>query len=494
MIDDRFSNFLTALAGALAVLHLATGPAWGQPATSSATQAASQSQPASQPEVPAYKNLALSFEKRAADLVGRMTLEEKAAQVQIGVAANTRLGMPAWDWWTEAIHGLSRTGPATVFPHAIAMAATWDPPLIQRVASATSDEVRAKFDPAGRRSYGLAVWAPCVNLTRDPRWGRIQECYGEDPYLTARMGVAFCKGLQGDDPKYLKTVATPKHFAMHSQETGRASTSFNGSERVLRDYYLPAFYACFTEGGALSTMSAHSGINKVPCAANHWLLTELLRDEWGFQGAVVTDWNTITYLQNGHNMFPNPDEATAGAIKAGVDVLCDKRSLAPNIVRGVQNKLLPEEVLDRAVLRNLTLRFRLGTFDPPELVPYTRIPSSVVGCKENLALALQSARESIVLLQNNPAPAGYGFERILPLDLRRINTLAVLGPYASVLQFGNYSGQPANPAITPLAGLQAAVGSRVRILTADWDKEKEALQTAQRRVPCAEIIDVQTNP
>jgi len=443
-----------------------------------ATSAVSASPPATPAEIPAYKDLSLPFEKRCADLVDRLTLEEKAAQLQIQIPANARLGIPACDWWVEASHGVSRAGTATVYPHAIALAATWDPALIQRVASATADELRAKYNP-GQRNYGLTPWAPCVNLCRDPRWGRIMECYGEDPHLAARIGVAYCKGLQGDDPKYLKTIATPKHFALHSQETGRFSSSFNASERVLRDYYLPAFHACFTEGGALSTMCAFSGINKVPCTANSWLLNDLLRHEWNFQGAVVTDWTALSQLQHGHNLFPNPNEASAGAINAGVDILCEDHSYASHIVAAVQGKILPEEAVKHAVYRSLYVRFRLGLFDPPEKVPFTRIPPTVIGCKENLALALQSARESIVLLQNNPAPRGFGFERLLPLDLRRINTLAVLGPYASVLQFGNYSGQPANPPITPLGGLQAALGDRIRILTADWEKVEDSVQAAQ---------------
>lgn len=430
-------------------------------------------------EVLPYKDTNLPFTTRVADLVGRMTLEEKAQQMQIKMAANSRLGIPAWDWWNEAIHGIARGGRATMFPQAIGLGATWDPPLLHLVGEAIGDEARAKFDPNGARYRGLTMWAPAINLVRDPRWGRAQETYGEDPCLTTRLAVEFCKGLQGDDPKYLKTVATPKHFALHSQETGRTSTSFEVSETTLRDYYLPAFYACFTEAKATSVMAAHSGINKVPCTANRWLLTDLLRGEWKFEGAVVTDWTAILYLQQGHHLFKTPEESAAGAINAGIDVLSQEPSCEQSVLRAVNTGLLTKEVLDQAVTRNMLLRFRLGIFDPPELVAFARTPASVVGSPAHLNLALQAARESIVLLQNDPALPGYGFERILPLNLRQVRSVALLGPYANVAQLGNYNGDPAAPPITPLAGIRQAFGDRIRIRTANWNDEEQSLKAAQ---------------
>ena len=426
-----------------------------------------------------YKNPALPFATRVADLVGRMTLEEKAQQVQITVPANTRLGIPAWDWWSEAIHGVARAGKATMFPQAIGLGATWDAPLLHRVAEAIADEARAKYLPSGQRSYGLTLWAPTINLVRDPRWGRAQETYGEDPCLTSRLAVEFCKGLQGDDPKYLKTVATPKHFALHSQETGRTTTSFDVSEATLRDYYLPAFYACFTEAKAGSVMAAHSGINKIPCTANRWLLTDLLRGEWKFEGAVVSDWTAIEYLQAGHHFSKTLEEATANSLTAGIDVLCQQKTYEQFVLQAINTGLLTKETLDQAVTRNMLLRFRLGVFDPPELVPFTRIPRDVVGNPAHLALALQAARESMVLLQNDPAPPGYGLERLLPLDLRRIHSVAVLGPYAEMVQLGNYSGVPANPPVSPLAGIRQAFGDRIRINTANWNDEEQSVKAAQ---------------
>ena len=473
------------LAAATAFVRAAPVPA---PATAPAAPVATA--PAN---LPAYKNLSLPFADRAADLTKRLTLEEKAAQIQMYVPANDRLGIPACNWWSEAIHGVARAGKATVFPQAIALAATWNPTLVHKIAEATADEARAKFDPAGSRYHGLMLWCPTVNLARDPRWGRIEETYGEDPFLTSRMGVAFIKGLQGDDPKYLKCVATAKHLAMHSQETGRTSSSFDCSEATLRDYYLPAFNACFTEAHATSTMAAHNGINKVPCTMNSWLLTDLLRGEWHFDGAVVTDWCAVNYLWQSHGAVATRDEAVAAAIKAGVDVLCDPKPLDYSVVSAVESKLLPVADLDRAVTRGLTLRFRLGMFDPPEMVPFNRIPRSVVGSPEHVALALQSARESFVLLRNDPAPPGYGFERILPLDLRRVSTVAMIGLYAARAQFGNYSGEPANPAVPPLDGLEAAVGHRVRIRSAVGESEEDAIAVARTSDVTIVVLGINEN-
>jgi beta-glucosidase len=434
-----------------------------------------------------YKDTSLPFDKRVADLVGRLTLEEKASEVLMAIRSGAespevqRLGIPPVNWWSEAIHGVSRAGSATVFPQAIAMAASWDPELMRKVGDVTATEARAKFMPDGRQYYGLTLWAPTINLARDPRWGRTEESYGEDPYLTGRLAVAFVKGLQGDDPKYLKTVATPKHFAMHSQETQRMSRSFDCPEAVLRDYYLPAFRDSFVEGKATSTMAAFSGINQVPDTANFWLLTSLLRKEWGFEGAVVTDWGGVTQLMQQQKYATTLPQAVTAAINAGVDVICDNNQagIKSAIMQAVNEKSLKLEVLDRAVSRNLLLRFRLGMFDPPAMVAYQRIPSTMVGAKEHQALALQAALESMVLLKNDAAPRGYGFEKLLPLDLRRIDSLAVLGPYANNNLYGAYSGSPANSAPTLTAALRAAVGDRLRINTETSTDRELNIQAAQ---------------
>jgi beta-glucosidase len=395
--------------------------------------------------------------------------------VKAGVAPEVqRLGIPPVNWWTEAIHGVSRAGSATVFPQAMGMAATWDPALMQKVGDVTATEARAKFDPGGAQYRGIILWAPTINMARDPRWGRTEETYGEDPYLTGRLAVGFVKGLQGDDPKYLKTVATPKHFAMHSQETSRMNRSFDCPETVLRDYYLPAFRECFVEGKAASTMAAFSGINQVPDTANFWLLTDLLRREGGFEGAVVTDWGGVTQLLAAQQYVTTMPQAVTAAINAGVDVICDanEQGVKNAIVQAVNEKSLKLEMLDRAVTRNLMLRFRLGMFDPPAMVPFARTPATMVGAKAHQALALQAALESMVLLKNDAAPRGYGMEKLLPLDVRRIDSLAVLGPYANANYYGAYSGVPANPAPTLVGALRAAVGDRITVRTEiSYDRE-----------------------
>jgi beta-glucosidase len=450
---------------------------------------------AAEADLPPYKNPALPFDQRVADLVGRMTLEEKADQLAVQAPANSRLGIPACAWWTEALHGLTRAGAggrgggvvgspdnagvtlgATVFPEAIALAAMWDPPLLRQVAGAIADEARAKYDPVGVRGRGLMLWCPTINMARDPRWGRTQETFGEDPLLASRLAVAYVKGLQGDDPKYLKAVATPKHFAVYNEETARTTRNANVSEKVLREYYLPPFQAAFAEGGAMSTMSAFNAINGVPCTGNAWLLTDVLRQEWGFTGAVVCDSRGVSLMAAaGHRYVDTNEQAVIAAINAGLDIINDQGAgYTPTIVQAVKSGTLKQDVLDRAVGRNLLVRFRVGMFDPPEVVPFARTPMTVVGSEAHADLALRAGRESMVLLKNDPAPRGFGVDRLLPLDLRRIDSIAVVGPYADVRQFGSYAGVPVRPSPTPLSALRAAVGDRVDVRAAGGDAEEAA--------------------
>ncbi len=436
--------------------------------------------------VPDYKNLDLPFEKRAADLLSRMTFAEKASQIPMLSPAIPRLGIPPCHWWSEAAHGVARAQRATVYPDPIMMAASWDVPLLQKVAIATADEARAKFVP-GQRYYGIILWSPTINMARDPRWGRVEETYGEDPCLTSKLGVAFCKGVQGDDPKYLKTIATPKHFALHSQETGRTSLSFNASERVLREYYLPAFEACFHEGGAMSTMAAHNGINNVPAAVNSWLLNDLLRGEWGFQGAVVTDYREVEYLINSHRVANSTTDAVAQALNAGVDILSDDDGVSQAVMDAVGTGKLKLAVLDRAVLRGLIIKMRLGLMDPPDKVPFVKNPA-VIGSKEHLDLALQMAREGTVLLQNDALPKGYGLGRLLPLDLRRITSLALLGQYKDITQLGTYiagtavgygsTNYSAGPVVTPSKAIAALLGDRIIVREALYSDVEGSAQAA----------------
>lgn len=400
-----------------------------------------------------------SLEERVDELISQMTLEEKISQMVFDAAAIERLGIPHYNWWNECLHGVARAGLATVFPQAIGLAATWDPDLLLRVATAISDEARAKHHQAVRQGIrdiyaGLTFWSPTINIFRDPRWGRGQETYGEDPYLMARMGVAFVKGLQGDDPRYLKLVATPKHFAVHSgPEPKRHQFDARVSERDLRETYLFAFEACVKEAKAFSVMGAYNRVNGEPCCASPTLLERILRREWGFEGYVVSDCGAIHDIYAQHQVVATPEEAAALAVKAGCDLECGGIYYA--LLDAVKKGLISEEAIDQALRRLFTARFRLGMFDPPEQVPYTRIPYEVVASPQHRELALQAARESIVLLKNEG--------NLLPLP-RDIGAIAVIGPNADDLRvlLGNYNGTPGK-AITPLEGIRRKIAPTTRL-------------------------------
>jgi beta-glucosidase len=399
---------------------------------------------------PAYKNPALPVEKRVDDLVSRMTLAEKISQMLHSAPAIERLDVPEYNWWNECLHGVGRAGIATVFPQAIGLAATWNVGLIHRMAVAISDEARAKHHEFLRHGVreiytGLTFWSPNINIFRDPRWGRGQETYGEDPYLTSRLGVAFVKGLQGDDPHYLKLVATPKHFAVHSgPEAARHHFDAQVDERDLRETYLPAFQACVQKGKAASVMGAYNRTNGEPCCASPTLLEDILRKEWGFDGYVVSDCGAIDDIHKHHRVAQSAEEAAAMAVKAGCELNCGQTYSA--LLKAVEQGLISEEVIDRAVKRLFTARFRLGMFDPPERVPYAQIPYEVNDCRAHRELALQTARESIVLLKNEG--------NFLPLD-KGLKSIAVIGPNADSVEvlLGNYNGTP-SVAVTPLEGIR----------------------------------------
>ena len=439
----------------------------------------------------AYKDTSLSFEKRAEDMVSRMTLEEKAGQITTTIQAVPRLGIPACRIGAEGLHGIQG---GTVYPDGMALAAMFDPELLRRVAGAIGDEARSKAGGDGGGTVGggtgLFLWCPTVNLARDPRWGRNLETYGEDPYLSAQLGAAYCRGLQGDDPKYVKVVATPKHLVVYSTEVGRQSSDAVVSERALREYYLPPFEGCLVEGKALSTMSAYNAINGVPCSANEWLLTTVLRQDWKFQGAVVTDSGAVSQVYTGHRYAQSEVEAAALAVNAGVDVITNAQATAGNaIVTAQKQGLLKEESLNRAVKNSLLVRFRLGVFDPPELLHWKQAAGPDEAA-ERKALALQAAREAIVLLRNEAAPRGFGMEKLLPLDLRRISSVAVVGANANVNLLGSYTSG-ANmisgtvlPVSTTVArgtvaeAIRTAVGERVAFRYAGTD-ETDAVAAAK---------------
>ncbi len=388
---------------------------------------------------------------RAADLVRRLTLDEKVAQLMNRAPAIPRLGIPAYDWWSEGLHGVARAGVATVFPQAIGLAATWDPALLGRVATVISTEARAKYGEALRRDehgtyQGLTFWSPNINIFRDPRWGRGQETYGEDPYLTGRLAVAFVRGMQGDDPRFLKVVATPKHFAAHSgPELGRHGFDAVVDERDLLETYLPAFEAAVREGGAQSVMCAYNRLNGVPACADSLLLRHFLRDAWGFRGYVVSDCDAVDDIRAGHHAAADEAVAAALALRAGTDLNCG--SAFRSLVDAVRRGLASEADVDTALTRLVRARLRLGMLDPQAQVPYADIPFAENDAPPHAALADTAARESLVLLRNA--------DGLLPLrpGLRRI---AVIGPNADDPQvlLGNYNGAPSAP-VTPLDGIRA---------------------------------------
>ncbi|PYO14869.1 MAG: glycosyl hydrolase [Gemmatimonadetes bacterium] len=413
-------------------------------------------------QTPDYLNQDLPFERRVNDLVGRMTLEEKVSQMKDVAPAIERLGIPEYNWWNEALHGVARSGLATSFPQAIGLAATWDDSLIFQMATVISDEARAKhheYVRAGSRQryQGLTFWSPNINLFRDPRWGRGQETYGEDPFLTGRLAVQFIRGMQGDDPKYLKTVATVKHFAVHSgPEPERHSFDAVVSERDLRESYLPHFAAGIREGGAYSLMCAYNRVEGKAACGSDMLLEVILRGEWGFSGYVVSDCGAIDDIYLRHTVVATGAEAAALAVKTGTDLECGR--VYTNLVDAVKQGLITEQEIDTAVKRLFLARFKLGMFDSPDRVRWAQIAYGVLDRPTHRELARRVARESIVLLKN----AG----GVLPLR-KDLATLAVLGPNADQwrMLLGNYNGMPADP-VTPLRGIREAVGRETRVLYA----------------------------
>lgn len=407
----------------------------------------------------AYRDPTLPVEERVADLISRMTLEEKVTQMVHDAPAIERLEIPKYNWWNECLHGVGRAGPATVFPQAIGLAATWNPDLMHQIAVATSDEARAKHHEAVRRGIrekytGLTFWSPNINIVRDPRWGRAQETYGEDPYLTAQMGVVFVKGLQGDDPRYLKLVSTPKHYAVHSgPEPDRHHFDVPMDERTMRETYLPAFEACVKEAQAASVMGAYNRVNGEPCCASPTLLEKILRQEWGFDGYVVSDCWAILDIFLHHKVVGTPEEASALAVKNGCELNCGE--VYPALVEAVEQGLISEDTIDQAIKRLFTARFRLGMFDPPDQVPYTQIPYDVVDSPEHRELSLRATRESIVLLKNE--------NNLLPLR-KDLEAIAVIGPNADDLRvlLGNYNGTP-KKAVTPLEGIRKKLSPATKL-------------------------------
>jgi len=406
---------------------------------------------------PLWRDASQPLEKRVTDLVGRMTLEEKAQQICNVAPSIPRLGLPAYNYWNESLHGVGRNGIATVFPQAIGMAASFDPALLHLVADGIATEARAKnreyteaHNGDSANYTGLSFLSPNINIFRDPRWGRGQETYGEDPFLTARLAVAYITGLQGNDPKYYKALACAKHFAVHSgPENERHTFDAEPPERDFYETYLPQFEAAVKEGKVGAVMGAYNRIYGAPCCASTLLIGDLLRGQWGFKGHVLSDCGAIQDFFYGHAFSPSIEAASAVAVKNGCDLCCGTEY--EQLGRAVQDKLLDQSELDRAVGRLFEARFRLGMFDPPAMVPYARIPATEYDTPANDALALRMARESVVLLKN---------DGVLPLDRSKIRKIAIMGfnaSYTNVL-LGNYEGVPSHP-VTFTAGILSALGT-----------------------------------
>ena len=410
---------------------------------------------------PDYLNDKLPLEKRVEDLVSRMTLEEKVSQMIHGAKAIPRLQIPEYNWWNECLHGVARAGVATVFPQAIGLAATWNTDLMWQIADVISTEARAKHHEAAREGdrdiyKGLTFWSPNINIFRDPRWGRGQETYGEDPYLTARLAVSFVKGLQGNDPKYFKVIATPKHYAVHSgPEPDRHSFDAITNNRDLYATYLPAFEACIKEAGAYSVMCAYNRYLGKACCGSPLLLQKILRDDWGFAGYVVSDCWAVDDIFKHHKIVPTAPAASALAVKSGTDLECGQL-YDPALLEAVKQGAIAEAEIDLAVKRLFTARFKLGMFDPPEIVKYAQIPITENDSEAHHRLALRAALESIVLLKNENG--------LLPLR-KNLKRIAVIGPTANsyLMLLGNYNGTPSKY-VTPLQGIRNKVGRNTEIV------------------------------
>lgn len=401
----------------------------------------------------AFQDTAIAPDQRIDDLLGRLSADEKISQLLYNSPAIERLGIPEYNWWNECLHGVGRAGKATVFPQAIGLAATFDDDLIQRIADAISTEARAKYNVAvsknNRGQYmGLTFWTPNINIFRDPRWGRGQETYGEDPYLTGRMGSAFVRGLQGNDPKYLKAAACAKHFAVHSgPEKTRHHFNALPSEKDLRETYLPAFKT-LVDGGVEAVMCAYNRLYDEPCCGSGYLLNDILRKEWGFRGHVVTDCWALDDIWLRHKVVDTREEAAAMAAKAGANVNCGYiyKHLGDAITKG----MVRESILDTLLRPLLKTRFRLGMFDPPGSVPFSAIGPDTVNCAAHRVLAYEAAVKSIVLLQNK--------NNLLPLNRDSIPKIFVAGPTAADIpaMVGNYNGWSGH-IVTFLEGIVQAV-------------------------------------
>ncbi len=409
-----------------------------------------------------WKDTALSFEERAQILVNQMTLEEKVSQMTYFSSALSRFAIPEYNWWNECLHGVARAGVATMFPQPIGMAASFDTKQLYEIAAIISDEARVKHHAAAEKEdrgiyKGLTMWTPNINLFRDPRWGRGHETYGEDPFLTARMGVSFIRGLQGEDPKYLKCVATAKHFAVHSgPEAERHEFDARASKKDMAETYLPAFKAAVEEAGVFSVMGAYNRVNGEAACASPTLLQRTLRERWGFEGYVVSDCGAIEDIYQHHKVVENEAQAAALSVNNGCDLCCGQ--VFPHLLEAVKQGLITEETISKSAYRLLLARFRLGMFDPIKDQAYANLPYELNDCDKHHQKSLEMARDTLVLLKN---------DGILPLKKKNLKTIAVIGPNADSRDAlkGNYTGTPSET-YTVLEGIKAAL-PKARVIYAE---------------------------
>ena len=426
-------------------------------------------------QTPPYLNESLPTEERVADLLSRMTVDEKISLLRATAPAIPRLGIEKYYHGNEALHGVVRPGRFTVYPQAIGLAATWDPQMMEQLSTYISDESRARWNQLERGKLQtnqfsdlLTFFSPTVNMVRDPRWGRTPETYGEDPFLAGEMGAAFVRGLQGNDPRYLKAVSTPKHFAANNEEHNRFVCDAAISEKQLREYYLPAYESCIRRGGAMSIMSAYNAINGIPCTANPWLLTKVLRDEWGFKGYVVSDCGAVGNVLEDHHFVKRPETAAALCLQAGLDLECGDDFYITPLRNAYDLAMVSDADIDRAAGRVLTARMKLGLFDKPESCPYNQISPDVIGCEAHRQMALDAAHKAIVLLKNE--------RQTLPLRKEKLRSIAVVGINAATCEFGDYSGMPASVPVTVLEGIKAAVGDKVKVNFVPWRSSSDQME------------------
>ncbi len=422
-----------------------------------------------------YLNEEVPMHDRIVNLLSILTVEEKISLLRATSPGIPRLNIEKYYHGNEALHGVVRPGNFTVFPQAIGLASMWNPKLHYEIATVISDEARARWNELclGKEQLGqfsdlLTFWSPTVNMARDPRWGRTPETYGEDPYLSGVLGKQFVKGLQGNHPRYLKVVSTPKHFAANNEEHNRFECNPQISEKQLREYYLPAFESCVVDGNSESIMTAYNAINDVPCTLNTWLIQKVLRGDWNFDGYVVSDCGGPGLLVNGHHYVKTKEAAATLSIKAGLDLECGDDVYIEPLLNAYKLGMVSDADIDSAAYHVLRARMRLGLFDDPNHNPYNKISPSIIGSESHKALALEAARQSIVLLKNE--------NNILPIDLKKLKSIAVVGINAGSCEFGDYSGTPVGEPISILQGIKDRVGDKVKVNYAPWVSSQDGYE------------------